>query len=146
MQSDPSHHHAAGERREWKPETLAVAAGRPERVPDAPLNQPIVPASTYVGGSDADLVGYGRYGNPGWTALEEAVAALEGGSRALSFASGMAAAAAVLAAIPADGTIVLPEHCYLGVAGLADEYRQRHGLSVRTVDITDTAAVLRAAG
>lgn len=145
MQSDPSHQHAASEHQEWKPETLAVAAGRPDRVPDAPLNQPIVPASTYVGGSDSGLVGYGRYGNPGWTALEEAVAALEGGTRALSFASGMAAAAGVLAAIPADGTVVLPEHCYLGVAGLADEYGQRHGLSVRTVDITDSAAVLRAA-
>jgi cystathionine gamma-synthase len=129
----------------WQPETLAVAAGRPARIPDAPLNQPIVPASTYVGGSGTDLVGYGRYGNPGWTALEDAVAALEGGTSAVAFATGMAAAAAVLAAIPADGTIVLPEHCYLGVAGLAEEYRARHGLTVRTVDIADTSAVLSAA-
>lgn len=142
---DRDHSNAVTERPDWKPETLAVAAGRPDRVPDAPLNQPIVPASTYVGGSDSDLVGYGRYGNPGWTALEQAVAALEGGTRAWSFASGMAAAAAVLAAIPAGGTLVLPEHCYLGVAGLAEEHRRRHGLSVRTVDITDSAAVLRAA-
>jgi cystathionine gamma-synthase len=129
----------------WKPETLAVAAGRPDRVPDAPLNQPMVPASTYVAGTRTDLIGYGRYGNPGWVALEEAVNALEGGSSALAFSTGMAAAAAVLAVVPASGTIVLPEHCYLGVAGLAEEYRQRHGLSVRIVDITDTAAVLKAA-
>lgn len=141
-------HDAGGpdaKRPDWKPETLAVAAGRPDRLPDAPLNQPIVPASTYVGGRDSDLVGYGRYGNPGWAALEDAVAALEGGGRALAFSSGMAAAAAVLAAIPAAGTVVLPEHCYLGVAGLAEEYRQRHGLTVRTADISDTAAVLTAA-
>jgi len=143
MQNDRNQ--PVGDRPNWKPETLAVAAGRPDRVPDAPLNQPIVPASTYVGGSTTDLVGYGRYGNPGWTALEDTVAALEGGSRALAFASGMAAVAAVLAAVPADATIVIPEHCYLGVAGLADEYRQRHGLTVRTVDIADTAAVLQAA-
>jgi cystathionine gamma-synthase len=137
MQNDPSP--------SWKPETLAVAAGRPDRLPDAPLNQPMVPASTYIAGPETELIGYGRYGNPGWTALEEAVAALEGGATALAFASGMAAAAAVLAAIPASGTIVLPQHCYLGVAGLAEEYRRRHGLSVRTVDISDTAAVLEAA-
>lgn len=142
---DPHSKRADRKRPDWKPETLAVAAGRPDRIADAPLNQPIVPASTYVGGSGDDLVGYGRYGNPGWTALEDAVAALEGGHRALAFGSGMAAAAAVLAAVPANGTIVLPEHCYLGVAGLAEEYRQRHGLTVRTADICDTGAVLAAA-
>jgi cystathionine gamma-synthase len=124
--------------------TLAVTAGRPERVPDAPLNQPIVPASTYVGGPGTDHVGYGRYGNPGWTALEEAVGALESGT-ALAFASGMAAAAAVFAALPADATVVIPRHCYLGVASLAEECHRRYGLTVRTVDIADTEEVLAAA-
>ncbi|SDT32574.1 trans-sulfuration enzyme family protein [Microlunatus soli] len=136
-----------------RPETLAVAAGRPDPVPDAPLNQPIVPASTYVGGQGTDWVGYGRYGNPGWSALEDAVSALEGVGlptgadrvRSLAFASGMAAAAAALATVPSDATVVLPEHCYLGVAALAEEYRQRHGLTVRTVDIADTEQVLAAA-
>ncbi|HEY9289768.1 MAG TPA: PLP-dependent aspartate aminotransferase family protein [Microlunatus sp.] len=128
-----------------QPETLAVSAGRPARHPDAPLNQPIVPASTYIGGDGTDWVGYGRYGNPGWSALEEAVGTLEGGGSALAFASGMAAAAAVLASIPADAIVVIPKHCYLGVASLAEEYRQRHGLTVRTVDITDTEQVLAAA-
>jgi cystathionine gamma-synthase len=111
-----------------------------------------VPASTYIGGDGTDRVGYGRYGNPGWTALESAVAALEGVGtepagdvRALAFSSGMAAASAALATIPADGTIVIPRHCYLGVAGLAEECRQRTGLTVRTVDITDTEQVLTAA-
>ena len=44
-------------------------------------------ASTYVAGGDLE---YGRYGNPTWTAFEEALGALEGG-RCLSFASGLAA-------------------------------------------------------
>ncbi len=124
--------------------TLAVTAGRPARVPDAPLNQPMVPASTYVGGPGSDHVGYGRYGNPGWTALEEAVGALESGT-ALAFASGMAAAAAVFSVLPAQARVVIPRHCYLGVASLAEEHRRRYGLTVHTVDITDTAAVLAAA-
>ena len=49
-------------------------------------------ASTYVAGGDLE---YGRYGNPTWTAFEEALGALEGG-RCLSFASGLAAVATVL--------------------------------------------------
>jgi cystathionine gamma-synthase len=41
--------------------------------------------------------------------------------------------------------LVIPEHCYLGVASLAEELRRRHGLTVRTVDIADTEQVLSAA-
>ena len=49
-------------------------------------------ASTYVAGGDVE---YGRYGNPTWTAFEEALGALEGG-RCLAFSSGLAAVATVL--------------------------------------------------
>lgn len=125
---------------EHRPETVAVAAGRPGREPDAPLNQPPVLASTYIGGGE---MGYGRYANPSWSALEETVGALEGG-RALSFASGMAAVHAILELIPVDGTLVLPQHCYLGVMAVAEERSRRHGLTVRVVDLTDTDAVLQA--
>ena len=64
-----------------RPETLAVIAGRPPRVVDAPLNPPVVFASTYIGAHDTNTakIGYGRYGNPTWHALEEAIGALEGG-------------------------------------------------------------------
>ncbi len=129
----------------YRPETLAVAAGRPERVPDAPLNQPIVPASTYVGAlrTDGPELGYGRYGNAGWAALEAAIGALEGG-RAVSYSSGMAAAHAVLELIPPGGVLVLPRHCYLGVASAAKERAERQGLQVRVVNGTDTEAILAA--
>src|SRR5690606_27982891 len=110
MQHSDTDRPAAGEP-SLRPETLAVAAGRPPREPDQPLNQPIVPASTYVGGSGQDWIGYGRYGNPGWSALEQAVGALEGGS-ALAFASGMAAAAAVFDALEPEAVMVIPRHCY----------------------------------
>lgn len=121
--------------------TVAVTAGRPARVPDAPLNTPLVPASTYVGGGE---LGYGRYGNPGWTALEDAIGALEGG-RALTYGSGMAAAHVVLELLPVGGTLVIPRHCYLGVAAAAQERAERYGLEVRIVDLTDTDEVLQAA-
>jgi len=127
-------------------ETVAVTAGRPEHVVDAPLNPPVVFASTYVGAHDtsAAKIGYGRYGNPTWEALEVAIGALEGG-RALTFASGMAAAHAVLELMPTGGVIVIPHNCYLGVAEAVDRRAARYGWQVRRVNVADTDEVLAAA-
>jgi cystathionine gamma-synthase len=127
-------------------ETLAVTTGRPEHQVDAPLNQPPVFASTYVGShipENGDF-GYGRYHNPTWQALERAIGALEGG-RALCFSSGMAAADAILGLIPPGSTVVLPTNCYLGVSTLVDERAALLQWTVHRVSIADTAAVLAAA-
>jgi len=132
-------------RHSMHPDTLAVTAGRPPRVVDAPFNPPVVFASTYVGSADPrSTVGYGRYGNPTWTALESAIGALEGG-QALAFASGMAAAYAALELLPRGGTIVLPTNCYLGVSSAVDERVEADGVTVRRVAVADTTAVLAAA-
>ena len=64
----------------FAPETVVVAAGRPPRTPDSPLNVPLTPASTYVAGGELE---YGRFGNPTWAAFEDAVGALEGEARQL---------------------------------------------------------------
>ena len=126
--------------------TIAVHAGRPPTEPDAPLNPPVVFASTYVGVDPAGKGerGYGRYGNPTWSALEEAVGALEGGS-ALAYGSGMAAAHAGLELVPAGGVLVLPTHCYLGVSSAAEERASRDGTQLRRVDVANTDEVLAAA-
>jgi cystathionine gamma-synthase len=116
--------------------TVAVAAGRPPRSPDGPLNPSIVLASTYHAGGDT---GYGRYGNPTWSMLEEAVGALEGGL-ATSFASGMAATAAVLDLVPDGGLVVAQEQAYYGTLTLLRELEQHGRLRVRPVDLTDPAA------
>ena len=128
------------------PHTVAVTAGRPERVVDAPLNPPVVFASTYIGSHDTtgDVLSYGRYGNPTWAALEEAIGALEGGP-ALTFASGMAAAYAVLELTPPDAVVVIPHNCYLGVAAAFDQQAARHRWTIRRVNVADTAEVLQAA-
>jgi cystathionine gamma-synthase len=128
-----------------RPETVVVTVGRPPRVPGAPLNPEVQFASTYIAGPDLDAtVGYGRDGNPTWTALEEAVGALEGGT-ALTFASGMAASQAVLELVEPGGVVVLPSSCYLGVAAAIESRSVRYGWTVRRVDVTDTEAVLAAA-
>jgi cystathionine gamma-synthase len=127
-------------------ETIAVTAGRPPRDVDAPLNQPVVFASTYVGTHEPSpgTVGYGRDGNPTWRVLEEALGQLEGGP-ALTFASGMAAAHAIVELLLPGATVVLPINCYLGVSALIDQRAALLGWTVRRVAVADTAAVLEAA-
>jgi cystathionine gamma-synthase len=129
-----------------RPDTVAVTSGRPERRVDAPFNQPAVFASTYVGSHhpDAGDLGYGRYANPTWHALERAIGELEGG-RALTFSSGMAAAHAIVELLPAGATVVLPASCYLGVSALVEGRAALLDWTVRRVAVADTAAVLGAA-
>jgi cystathionine gamma-synthase len=105
------------------PETVAVVAGRPARIPGGPLNAPISPASTYHHGSD--LV-YARDGNPGWEAFETALGELEHG-HAVAFASGMAATTAVLDELPRGTRVIAQRAPYYGVAELLRE-RARRGL------------------
>jgi len=124
---------------DWSQATTAIVAGRPARRPDSPLNEPVVFASTYHAGGP---VAYGRDGNPTWSALEEVIGALEGGS-AVSFASGMAAVAAVFEQVPVGGVIVLPRDGYYGTrAFLAVMVPGRW--NIRFVDIWDTEATVAA--
>jgi cystathionine gamma-synthase len=119
------------------PSTVVVHAGRPERVPNAPVGGSPVFSSTYVAGGDR---GYGRFGNEAWTALEETLGRLEGG-RALTFASGMAAAAAIADLVPVGGRVVAPEHAYSGILALLDQQATTGRLTVDRVNIADTNAV-----
>lgn len=117
------------------PATVAVSAGRPPRRPDGPMNPPIVLASTYHAGGD---VGYGRYGNPTWEMLESAVGALEGGV-ATSFASGLAAVAAVVDLVPVGGVVVASADAYYGSLKLLARLERTGRLSVRSVELADLA-------
>ena len=120
--------------RALSPSTIAVTAGRPSDAGD-PLNQPIVLASNFRSGGE-----YTRtHGTDTWAALEAAIGALEGG-RAIAFASGMAAASAIVYAL-APKVVVIPTFSYLGVRSLLSEYQLQGHVELRPVDITDTAAV-----
>ena len=86
--------------------------------------------------------GYGRDGNPGWEALEEALGGLED-AEAVVFASGQAASMALMLTL-AEGRerIVLPADGYYGARVLADKLRP-HGAVPVHVDLQDLAAVER---
>jgi cystathionine gamma-synthase len=117
-----------------------VTAGRPPHEPDQPLNTPLTPASTYVAGGDVE---YGRYGNPTWSAFEEALGGLEGG-RCLSFASGLAAVATLLDLVGQDGKVVAPRHAYNGSVMQLGDLEARGRIRTELVDVTDTEAVVKA--
>ncbi len=117
---------------------MAVTAGRPPHEPDNPLNPPITMASTYVAGGDVE---YGRYGNPTWTAFEEALGDLEGG-RALAFASGLAAVATILDLVGQGTKVVAPRHAYNGSVMQLADLESRGRITASLVDIADTDAVV----
>src|SRR5687767_13123281 len=125
-----------------KPESWLVSAGRSSEA-GAPLNVPLIPASNFIIGSGRE---YARGdGTPTWEALEEVIGGLESG-KAVAFASGMAACAAVFDQLAAGAVVVLPDDCYHGVAGLAAAGAQRQRWSVQRVAVDDTAGWIRACG
>ena len=118
-----------------KAESWLVSAGRSSE-PGAPLNVPLIPASNFIIGRGRE---YSRDdGTPTWEALEEVVGGLESG-KAVAFASGMAAIAAVFDQMMAGAVVVLPDDCYQGVAGLAAAGVERGRWSVQRVAVDDTA-------
>ena len=128
---------------EYGPGTRAVRAGRPEPRDETPL----LPGPTFAGpyhlrgepGERADV--YGRYDNPSWRGLEAAIGELEGGD-AVAFASGMAAATAVLLCFSQPARrVVAPSDGYPAVRAIAREHLEQRGVPVRLV-ATELGAVL----
>lgn len=119
-----------------KPETWAIVGGR-RREAGAPLNAPLVPASNFVLGTERL---YSRSeGTETWEAFETVIGGLEGG-RAVAFASGMAAAAAILHQLPTGAHLVIPDDCYQAVAGIAEAGARDHGWRVERFAPANTEA------
>lgn len=89
--------------------TIAVAAGRPEPHPDAPLNHPVEFASALAAGGRIE---YARHDARNARAFEQVLGALEGG-HAVLFASGMAAISAVLDVLGPE-SVARPRVVYSG--------------------------------
>jgi len=130
-----------------KLETLAIHAGRGPDPTTGAVREPIHLSTTFERGADGAYPQgyyYSRSGNPNRTALEQAVAALEGGKEAVAFASGSAATLAVFSLAAAGGRIVCSSDCYHGTAKQLRELLPRWGAAAEFVDTTDLAAVKQA--
>jgi cystathionine beta-lyase/cystathionine gamma-synthase len=128
--------------RAFSAESRLIHAGT-ERTAGHPATPPLVPTSIYVSeGEPSPGRGYGRDGNPGWEALEDALGGLEG-AQAVAFASGQAASMALMLALAAGrDRIVMASDGYYGTRVLADKLRP-HGAVPVHADLQDLAAVAR---
>ena len=129
-------------------ETLAIHAGQDPDPLTGAVVPPIYQVSTYAQDGVGGLRGgydYSRSANPTRAALEECLAVLEGGERALAFASGMAAEDCLLRAICSPGDdVIIPGDAYGGTFRLFDKVLTQWAVSYRPVPLTDLAALRQA--
>lgn len=126
-------------------ETLAIHAGQEADAETGAVVTPIYQVSTYkqdgVGGLRSGYE-YSRSANPTRTALEENLAAIEGGRRGLAFASGLAAEDCLLRTVLAPGDhVVIPNDAYGGTFRLFSKVVEAWGVQWSVADTSDPAAV-----
>ena len=126
-------------------DTLAIHAGQDPDPRTGAVAVPIYQTSTYKQDGVGGLRGgyeYSRSANPTRAALEEALAALEGGVRGLAFASGLAAEDALLRAVCRPGDhVILPGDAYGGTFRLVANVLADWGLEYSAVPLGDLDAV-----
>ncbi len=125
-------------------ETLAVHAGRRPDPATGAVMPPIHLSTTFERAADGtytDGFVYTRSENPNRRALEECLAALEGGAEAAAFSSGMAASAAIFQTLGTGDHVIFPDDVYFGTSRLLREVLGPWELAYSVVDMTDLAAV-----
>ncbi len=125
--------------------TRAIHAGQDPDPLTGAVVPPIYQVSTYKQDGVGGLRGgyeYSRSANPTRAALEECLAALEGGSRGFAFASGLAAEDTLLRAVARPGDhLVVPNDAYGGSYRLFAKVAEPWGLTHTPVDLGDLDAV-----
>ena len=127
--------------------TRVIRAGLPVPEQGAPfLPGPVFAAPFHLQGEVATSDwSYTRYGNPTFARYEAALSELEGGDVVI-FATGMAAAAALLLTGLSPGSAVAMDHgCYLGVRRLAEAHLEPRGVDVRLAAPADLEGAVRGA-
>jgi cystathionine gamma-lyase len=126
-----------------KLDTLAIHAGQEPDPTTGAIMTPIYQTSTYVQESPGVHKGYeySRTHNPTRTALENCLAALEGGKHACAFASGLAATTTVMQTLTAGDHVIACDDLYGGTYRLFVRVLQRFGLEFTFVDLTDPNAL-----
>ena len=126
--------------------TNAIHAGQEPDPTTGAVITPIHPSSTYVqdgvGGLRAGGYEYSRSANPTRTALQECLAALEGGRHGVAFGSGMGATDVLLRSLLAPGDhLVIPHDAYGGTFRIVDKVLVPWGVEYTPVDLADLGAL-----
>ena len=140
--SSPSSHHSL----EWGPSTTSVHAGVSADPVHGAIMTPIFQTSTYVQPAPGQPISYdySRGGNPTRTALEGALAGIEGAKHAISYGSGLAAVQAVVQlARPGDHVLVCDD-VYGGTGRLFRRLYADYGIEFEFVDLTVSLGEMKA--
>jgi len=135
-------------RRKRSFETTAVQAGVGADRAYGAVSVPIYPTAIYRYDAFGRNRGYdySRAENPTRHAAEEALAALDGGSRAVTFSSGMAAISAVMTLFRSGDHVLCSDDLYGGTYRLFEKILAGYGLRFDYVDMGDPAAIRRKVG
>ena len=138
---------ASAELENLRPQTLAAQALGWWEPSTRGLVPAIHPATTYERAADGSYPSghsYSRDENPTYEQAEALLAALEGGEQALLFASGMAAAAAVLDSLDVGAHVVAGERMYWALRGLLERLAREGRIRLDLVPTGDLSALARA--
>jgi cystathionine beta-lyase/cystathionine gamma-synthase len=126
--------------------TKAIHAGQPPDPTTGAIMTPVYLTSTYVQeelGKDKGYV-YSRVANPTRTALEQNVAALEGGTEGMAFGSGVAAVDSILRLLHPGDHVIMSWNVYGGTYRLAKNIWEEFGLQFDFVDSSDLLSISKA--
>ncbi len=126
--------------------TTAIHVGQEPDVETGAVAAPIYPTSTYVQQEIGKHKGYeySRVSNPTRTRLEQNLAALEGGSSAHVFASGMAVVTALCSFMKSGDHLICGSNVYGGVPRLFNQVMAQYGLEFTYVDTSNVANITKA--
>jgi cystathionine beta-lyase/cystathionine gamma-synthase len=126
--------------------TICIHAGQTPDPGTGAIITPIFQTSTYVQEALGVHKGYeyARTQNPTRAALEQNIAAIEGGPAAFAFASGMAAIDAITTLLAAGDHVVVTDNTYGGTFRLFDKVLRKYGLEFSYVDTSQLDLVERA--
>jgi cystathionine gamma-synthase len=127
-------------------ETRAIHVGQEPDAEFGAVNVPIYQTSTYAQPAVGKPMAYdyARGGNPTREALQQVLASLEGGARALAFSSGLGATTTLLLTLRPGDHVVLGDDVYGGTYRLLARVLHDWGLDFDTVDLSDPDALLAA--
>jgi cystathionine gamma-lyase len=127
----------------WGVGTRAIHAGQPPEPVTGAVMTPIFQTSTYAQPHPGAWPWeYSRTHNPTRSALQAALAALEGAKHGLCFSSGLAAIDTVIRALPTGAKVLCGDDVYGGTYRLFTKEWSRFGLQFTFVDTTDPALVV----
>ena len=136
-----------GNKSHLTPETISAQALNQIDSMTGGLSPAIHPSSTFVRDENYQLIdarhSYGRDENPGFAVAEKVLAELEGGSAALLFSSGMAAAMAVIQSLQPGDRIVAPKIMYWGLRNWLIKFCEHWGLRLDLFDTADPDALAK---